>query len=690
MKIQGSFFRSKVAQRIFFLFVLCALLPIITLSLISYTQVSTQLKNQNIRRLQNSAKAHGMSIYEKFLFSESNMQLILAKGIGKADFKEKLTRHFDAMALINSSGKLDVLFGQIGIPSNDIMDQASKIKRGVTKIFFEKDSQNPTPAMVYMLMQNSVASQNSEILVGKININHLWGIGEDNMLPPLTDLGIIDQYRKVLISSFTVNNNVLHKITMKSQGSHIRSFSYKDGKNTYFISYWPIFMQSGFDGPALTVILRNNSLDTLSALLKFKKIFFLVMLLTFWIILLLSIQQIRKSLVPLEKIREGTLRVAKQNFKDKVIVTSNDEFEEVAHSFNTMSDQLSRQFDALATRSEIDRAVLSSLSTIKIINITLKKIFHFFSCDSTSINLVVEKKPNTLHSYVTNDVKIRKPLEEFFDISSKGYAKLSQQQEYIFIDSQKDETSLLIVPKAQTGKLFLVLPLVFDGVLKGTIALGYLNRKAPPDNELKHARQIADQVMVALSNSSLVEDLEKMNLGALEALARAVDAKSTWTAGHTERVTDLTLKIAKVMGFPLKEMETLKRAAYLHDIGKIGIPLSILDKPGRLTNEEFTTVKDHPLIGAKILEPIKAYEDILPIVAQHHEKFNGEGYPYGLSGEDISLGARIMAVADVYDAVMSDRPYRDGWIQEKAVKLIIKDAGTHFDPDVVDAFLTTL
>jgi len=690
MKIQGSFFRSKVAQRIFFLFVLCALIPILALFFISYTQVSKQLKDQNIRRLQNSAKAHGMSIYERFLFMESNMQLIFSNGIRQADFKEKLAKHFDAIVLINSSGRVDALLGEIDISSHDIMDKALTTENGITKVFFENDPQNKTPAKAYMLMKNISDNQSSEVLVGKININHLWGIGEDNLLPPLTDLGVVDQYRKVLISSFHVNSDVLQKMTMKVKGDNIRSFSYKDSGNTYFISYWPLFMQSRFDAPTLTVILRNNSSDALSSLAKFKTTFPLIILLTVWIILLFSIQQIRKSLVPLEKIKEGTLRVARQNFKDKVIVTSNDEFEEVANAFNNMSDQISRQFDAITTRSEINRAILSSLSTIKIINTALKRMFIFFSCDSISINLIVGKKINTLHSYVSNDIKIRNPLEAFFDISSKGYEKLSQQPAHIFIKREKDKTDLLVLPEIQKGKLFLVLPLVLDGILKGTIALGYLKEESLPDSELKHARQIADQVMVALSNASLLEDLEKLNRGALEALARAVDAKSTWTAGHTERVTALTLEIAKVMGLPSNEMEILQRAAYLHDIGKIGIPVAILDKPGKLTDEEFNIIKDHPSIGAKILEPIEAYEDIVPIVEQHHERFDGKGYPNGLSGEDITLGARIMAVADVYDAVVSDRPYRNGWVQERAIKKITDESGIHFDPKVVDAFMATL
>ena len=124
--------------------------------------------------------------------------------------------------------------------------------------------------------------------------------------------------------------------------------------------------------------------------------------------------------------------------------------------------------------------------------------------------------------------------------------------------------------------------------------------------------------------------------------------------------------------------------------GKIGVPLAILDKPSALDKKEYAIIKDHPAIGAQILEPIEAYADVIPIVLQHHERYNGKGYPKGLSGENIVLGARILAVADVFDAVASERPYRQGWVEEKAIALITDNAGIDFDPKVVEAFLSTL
>jgi putative nucleotidyltransferase with HDIG domain len=184
--------------------------------------------------------------------------------------------------------------------------------------------------------------------------------------------------------------------------------------------------------------------------------------------------------------------------------------------------------------------------------------------------------------------------------------------------------------------------------------------------------------------------LERLNLGTLTALARAIDAKSHWTAGHSERVTRLALQIARALGLTQEEQDDLHRAGLLHDIGKIATPPEILDKPTQLTEEERKIICGHPAEGARILEPIDDFASAIPIVFHHHERFDGSGYPAGLAGEAISLGARILAVADVFDAVTSNRPYREGMPVDRAVTIIKEGSGTQFDPKVVDAFVKVI
>ncbi len=181
--------------------------------------------------------------------------------------------------------------------------------------------------------------------------------------------------------------------------------------------------------------------------------------------------------------------------------------------------------------------------------------------------------------------------------------------------------------------------------------------------------------------------LNRLNWGALRALARTVDAKSSWTAGHSERVTTLALKTGTAMGMSQEDLENLHRAGLLHDIGKIGIDQEIIDKPGKLTKEEYMIMCEHPANGASILEPIEDYASVIPMIRQHHEWFNGEGYPYRLKGEEITVGGRILAVVDVFDALISDRPYRAGMPLAKVISIINEGLNTQFDPTVVDAFL---
>lgn len=193
----------------------------------------------------------------------------------------------------------------------------------------------------------------------------------------------------------------------------------------------------------------------------------------------------------------------------------------------------------------------------------------------------------------------------------------------------------------------------------------------------------------ALKNTmaSTMHALEQLDIGTLTALARAIDANSPWTAGHSERVTALALRISHTMGLSAKDLQIVHRGGLLHDIGKIGTPPTILNNPGKLKAEEAEIMRNHVKVGIRILEPIDSFKDLLGVVAQHHERLDGSGYPAGLAGDQISLHARIVAVADAYDALTSDRPYRKGVPEHKAIEILKENAGTQFDTRVVDALI---
>lgn len=207
---------------------------------------------------------------------------------------------------------------------------------------------------------------------------------------------------------------------------------------------------------------------------------------------------------------------------------------------------------------------------------------------------------------------------------------------------------------------------------------------APFDaDDLARLRSLAEQASTALTNSRLVERLDEMSWGSLKALARTIDANSPWTAGHSERVTSVALRIGSAIGLPAAELDAIHRGGLLHDIGKIGVPAAILDKPERLTPEDRALIERHPVIGAEILGPLPVFARAVPLVRWHHEKLNGSGYPDRLRGDQIPLNVRILTVADVWDALNSERPYRPAWPIDQALNHLREHTGSKFDPTVV-------
>ena len=217
----------------------------------------------------------------------------------------------------------------------------------------------------------------------------------------------------------------------------------------------------------------------------------------------------------------------------------------------------------------------------------------------------------------------------------------------------------------------------------------FLKKPASPEQILEALRAGVTQHRARCSEKEQLEvaakALEQLDVGTLKAFARVIDAKSAWTAGHSGRVTNLSLKIANAMGLPARDLQIMHRGGLLHDIGKIGTPATVLDKPSQLDPEEMRIMQDHVKIGVHILEPVPCFREILPMVAQHHEWFDGSGYPAGLAGENINLHARILSVADAFDAIISDRPYRKGLPKQQAIEILEGKAGMQFDPAVIRA-----
>lgn len=223
--------------------------------------------------------------------------------------------------------------------------------------------------------------------------------------------------------------------------------------------------------------------------------------------------------------------------------------------------------------------------------------------------------------------------------------------------------------------------------------LGVIYALGAPDARDFTARErallssIASQAAVALDNATLYHDLENLFVGIAWSFAAALDAKSPWTAGHSKRVTQYSVAIAEQMNMTPEFLHSVRTCGLLHDIGKIGISERILDKPAAISRAEHKKIAEHATQGAKILEHIDTFQPLLPGIRHHHEKWDGSGFPDGLEREEIPLLARVLTVADSYDAITSDRPYRGKRSRFDAIAEIKRCAGTQFDPAVVEAFV---
>lgn len=232
------------------------------------------------------------------------------------------------------------------------------------------------------------------------------------------------------------------------------------------------------------------------------------------------------------------------------------------------------------------------------------------------------------------------------------------------------------------------LPLVVKDEFIGLINLGKKESKRPfYPKDLRLLSTLSGYVAMAVRNTKLYDNLLKSYLNTVSALAEAIESKDPYTRGHSERVSRYATAIARAMDLSEPEIESIRITGILHDIGKIGIPEGILLKFAPLTDAEFGLIKEHVIIGEKIIEKADFPWDIRSLARHHHERYDGGGYPNGLGGDDIPLGSRILAVADTYEALQSDRPYRRGFPRERALEIIREVAGGQLDRKVVSAFL---
>lgn len=692
--MKNYFIHSVVARRIFGLFVICALLPVCALALFSLAQVTATVKEESLNQLHHASKNAGMTIIEvlylletelrSYSFTVTEKSPMEARSLLQSGVKEGEKR-FLAFTIFSKKGRSRTLMGRpCPLPP---LALGGHHQPGAEKAVLYQTNENKK-LRLFMAVPVPQNLADGAKLVAEINSAYLWTLAR-NSLPPETDLSVIDSLGKTLYTSSRSYPAFLSKVKAQLPDSSVGHFEWHSKSKDDLVDFWTAYLPPLYQTDPWIIITSRDSDDAFRSIHLFGRTFLLVIALALIIVIYLSSVQIRRSLIPLATLRSGAQQLSKGNLDARVTLSSGDEFEELADTFNGMADHLQRQFSTLREMNHIAQSIFSAHDLTTLVQAALSSQKVAIPCQTMCLSLFDPTNSSISLTYrMLSDDYGCKRLTESVTIFSGQDLKLLRNTFTLLQCSETSQCSSLLSPLAEKGaRFFYLFPFHRKDLLAGILTIGYQQTPPLSDEDLTRTRKIADEVAAALDNMKLIEELNQLTEGTISTLANTVDAKSPWTAGHSVRVTQLALAISEGLGLSESERETLYLGSMLHDLGKIGVPETILDKNGPLNAEEYYLIQKHAEDGARILEPIRAYEKIIPIVAQHHEMFDGSGYPSGLSGNEISIGARILSVADVYDALISDRPYRRGWEKARVLNFLQEKAGSQFDPTIVDALL---
>lgn len=357
------------------------------------------------------------------------------------------------------------------------------------------------------------------------------------------------------------------------------------------------------------------------------------------------------------------------------------------------SRQVTQQLERITALRAIDKAINSGTELTATLYILLESLSRLLNVESTAILLY---NPATKHLELKASLGFlgHYPNQTSSSLQDGMAGQAASERRTIYYSDYRklsDDIASLVQGKGPIA--YYAVPLVAHGDLKGVLEV-YDRGSLPDESWESYLETLAGQAAIAIDQSHLLENLQNANAEmahayeeTLRGWSRALDLRDKDTEGHTQRVVALSTALAELMGIEGEQMQHFQRGAILHDIGKMGVPDEILLKPGPLNEEEWSVMRKHPIYAQMLLSPIQYLENALIIPYYHHERWDGSGYPLGLKGNQIPLEARIFAVADVWDALISDRPYRKALSEEEASQYMCEQSGKLFDPEIIDFFM---
>ncbi len=540
------------------IFVLCALVPVCILGGLSLLQVYRKLESETYKALSHASKNAGMSLLEALSVISSEMETIadMQASHEKGQWPDRPYRNtYDHARLrgltsYDEEGRYTVLFGD-SCPRPALNEQQQNyLASGKAILFLDKDK---SPPRIFMALSTSHRGPHSRLLVGEVNQAYLWK-ATIRAVPATMDLSILLGSLDIVFSTSPVSQRALTNEDGSFFKGHSGHFQWNGYQETYLSGYWTASLRPAYLAEDWILMTSQPQSVALSSLRRFTTLFLMILLLMLLIVLLLSLVQIRKNLVPLARLKEGTERVARGDLESPVKVQSGDEFEELAHAFNSMSGHLKKQFDNLNRMGRMVRTILTSHDRTRIAESVLNDLLSVVSCDCIALALLKSGGPGETEVYCIDTIERATPDRFQFRCALSGQQiTLLERTADNITEAQGGSFSSITAPLYERGSLsFAVIPVRSSHRVVGALTLAYKDPSAGIREDLARGRQLADHIAAAISNADLLNDLAELNLGTLTALARAVDANSHWTAGHSERVTALSMDMAHVMGLTKK------------------------------------------------------------------------------------------------------------------------------------------
>ncbi len=688
-KLVSVFLRSRVARRVFLRYLTTALVPALLVGVGGLALMAHSATDSARETVRKDAKLLGHAVFQRLDVLESNligMESVLVEGCRSASpegdaLPSELVKIGVAGVTVWSAKQPSLgVLGRFSDPRWMIHELARDARDRGRRLQVVPGGQSAAP---HVLFARHLAGEDG-ILVAELRFTEMaWLINE--LFPEEHEVAFFGHKGEQVYATSREFDAMLAVEAPRLAG-HSGVLALEDDSGAeWIVGYWKLPLASVYGAPPAPLCIGVPQRIAYAGLSQFGLFFGSLLLAALGIVFVMSSVQIRRQLAPIDSLGEVVEEYAAGRLDARAPEHENDEFGMLGRRINEMAAHLDAQRRHEWRRREHDRALLSSIDGNKIAETVLAAVDECCEPDLIELSLAGGVVGARSASFVWDRTgglaqKTGQGLSSRERLYYEEHAESVLIRDTAELPQRPGESSL--GSRDQTA----VIPLRANGRLLGLLRLRFISR-APNAETVRTAAELVSQAGIAFHNAELIARLENSSEEILEALALAVDAKSAWTAGHSQRTSRLAAEIAEAMGLGHATSVRLRRAGLLHDVGKLGIPPEVLDKPGPLDEEERQAMQEHPRIGARILEPVATLRELVPVVLHHHEHYDGTGYPDGLAGEQIPLEARVFAVADLLDALVSERPYRTSMSLEDALEVMRRERGRQLDPHVLEVAL---